>query len=404
MKPEKDSSDNGISDVVGTILIIFLVIGLAAIIAAFLMPNLLPKSVYIASEVGAVEVPQPGGLQAQVLYMLPKAGEPFHLAGQQNPQGGANVLMKAVAPDGRILTPVPKGVSGNPYGQTLYIYPNNTPGSGPCDCIVSPALPPGALRLMTNGVWTVQLIDLDASILVMSNSDGKITDGETGLPRAGGTVGGNMYRADCSVLNVTTYGNPPILYNATMNMSYRTFNGAQYLEYANDPTLTYTGNMAISMWLDPSDTTSWHTIIGKGILYPNSTEYDNYQLVAIGNVLYFEWNNADGTHYHSQTNLPALTQDTWQYVTVNVQQNGQPQFYVNGQPQASTVYTGNVPNQGSVSTATVNLQDNNYPVKVGKQNSDQYPFYFTGAIGNTAIYNRALTQQEISQNYQNYWA
>ena len=87
-------------------------------------------------------------------------------------------------------------------------------------------------------------------------------------------------------------------------------------------------------WEIPTTPRYWHTIIGKGILYPNSTEFDNYQLVAIGNKLYFEWSGTGGTHYHSQTNSNALTNGAWQYVTVNVQQNGQPQMYVNGDTSA----------------------------------------------------------------------
>jgi hypothetical protein len=89
-----------------------------------------------------------------------------------------------------------------------------------------------------------------------------------------------------------------------------------------------------------------------------------------------------------------------------VQQNGQPQFYVNGVLKPSKVYTGNVPNTGTdvTSTVTVKLQDNNYPVKIGKQNSNTNPFYYYGNIGNMALYNRALTANEIQQNLQNYGA
>ena len=72
--------------------------------------------------------------------------------------------------------------------------------------------------------------------------------------------------------------------------------------------------------------------------------------------------------------------------------------------QPSTVYTGNVPNAGTATGATVNLQDNNFPVKIGKQNSDANPFYYEGNIGNMALYNRPLTANEIQQNYLSYSA
>ncbi len=297
----------------------------------------------------------------------------------------------------------------------LYIYPSEKPGAHPCELNISESLPNYNLREMVHGKWTIQFVDEDAHILVMSNSDGVITRGITSLPKVSGSPGDLMYRADCSLLPNTSYGNLPnrsALYNATMNMFYKSFDGStQYYQYPNDPSLIFTGDLGISIWLqpmalgDPANSGNWHTIIGKGILNADGSEYDNYQVVAIGNVLYFEWNNADGTHYHAQTSNAALTQGAWQYVTVNVQKNGQPQFYVNGVLQPSQVWTGNVPNSGSPSTATVNMLDNNNPVKVGKQNAGPpNEFYFNGNIGNMALYNRALNANEIQQNLQNYAA
>jgi hypothetical protein len=369
---------------------------------------LLQKSVYIASQVSTVDVAQSGGTNIEVLSVLPEAGEPFHIIGQKNAAGGASVSVKALSPDGRIMSPDGSSLSGNLYGKQLYIYPSEKPGAHPCELNISDTLPTYNLREMVHGKWTIQFVDEDAHILVMSNSDGVISRGLTSLAKVSGSPGDLMYRADCSLLPNTSYGNLPnrsALYNSTMNMFYKSFDGStQYYQYPNDPSLVFTGDLGISMWIDPTNLNVWNTIIGKGILNSDNSEYDNYQLVAIGNVLYFEWNNADGTHYHSQTNSPALTQGVWQYVTVNVQQNGQPQMYVNGVLQPSQVYTGNVPNAGSPSTATVNLQDNNYPVKIGKQNSDSNPFYYKGNIGNTALYNRVLTANEIQQNLQTYSA
>ena len=245
----------------------------------------------------------------------------------------------------------------------------------------------------------------------MSNTDGKITQGTTALPRLGGTVGGYMYRADCSVLdNSTPNGDLPIGYNSTMSMYYRTFNGSAYMQYPNDPTLSYTGNMAISMWIDPSDTGSWHQIIGKGVTYnagsSSSNENDNYQLFQIGNQLLFEWNDAaSGQHYQAFT--PATVQaNQWSYLTVTVQ-DGQLAIYNNGVALPLTYDNSNVPGQNVLDhSVNVNLINNNNPVTIGKQNSPDPSnnFYFTGSIGNTAIYNRGLTQQEIQQNYQNYAA
>ncbi|HVP94561.1 MAG TPA: LamG domain-containing protein [Methanoregulaceae archaeon] len=421
MKIKELNNNSGVSDVVGTILIILLVIGLAAVVAAFLMPNLFPKSVYIASEVGPVNVVQPGGLQAQVLYMLPKAGEPFYLSGQQKPSGGARVTMKALSPDGRNMTPVTSEVVGNPYGQTLYIYPNNTPGTGPCDCVVSPHLPMGAMRLMTNGKWTIQLIDEDAHILVMSNSDGIITQGTSALPMVGGMLGGNVYYSNCSTITPTPDSNAPI--SPTLgpgNMSYRTFNGQQFMSYPDDPNLKFTGDMSISLWYNPSNVVpysgpngvGWHQLIGKGVTNnqgsSSSNENDNYQVFQLGDRLLFEWNDAStGQHYQGITTTSPVQANQWNYLTVTVQ-NGQLSIYNNGVPQPLVYDNSNVPDVTSgLGPVPVNLENNNYPVRIGEQNYSSNPsdaFYFQGGIGNLALYNRALTSTEIQQNYQNYGA
>ena len=410
MTKKLGKKDAGISDLIGTILVIILVIGLATVIMAYLMPNLLHKSAYIASEVSASPITQPSGQQVEVISLLPMSGDPFYIIGQKQSQGGYPISVRALSPDGRKINVNCTDLTGNLYGNTLYIYPANRPGAGPCEMCINDTPPTGAMRPMTNGRWTIQLIDEESHILVMSNSDANITKGTTSLPKVGGMLGGNVYFSDCSIINPTVSSAPVNNTLGPGNMSYRTFNGNQYMEYPNDPNLKFTGDLGLSLWIqpwdlgDPASPTYWHTIIGKGILYPNSTEFDNYQLVAIGNKLYFEWSGTGGTHYHSQTNSNALTNGAWQYVTVNVQQNGQPQMYVNGVLQPSTVYTGNVPNAGTVSTATVNLQDNNFPVKIGKQNSDANPFYYEGNIGNVALYNRPLTANEIQQNYLSYSA
>jgi hypothetical protein len=407
MTKQWSKTDAGVSDLIGTILIIILVIGLAAVIAAFLMPGLLHKSAYIASDVSVAPITQPSGQQVKVIRLLPKNGDPFYIIGQKKSPGGYPISVRALSPDGRNMGVNCTDLTGNLYGKELYVYPANKPGSGPCDMCINDTRPTGSMRPMTNGVWTIQLVDEESHIIVMSNSDAEVTKGTTSLPQVGGMLGGNIYYTNCSIITPTVATAPVSGTLGPGNMSYRTFNGAQYMEYPNDPNLRFTGDLGISMWIDPTNLGVWNTIIGKGILNPDNSEYDNYQLVAIGNVLYFEWNDAaTGTHYHSQTNAAALTQGTWQYVTVNVQQNGQPQFYVNGVLQPSKVYTGNVPNSGTdvTSTVTVKLQDNNYPVKIGKQNSNTNPFYYNGNIGNMALYNRALTTNEIQQNLQNYGA
>ena len=418
MRQKIENSSDGVSNLIGTLLIIVLVIGLAAVVAAFLMPNFLQKSVYIASEVRSVTLYNPiSETSVEIIGLLPKAGDPFYIIGQTAYKSGTPVSVRALSPDGRILNPTFTGSAGNLYGRQLYLYPVDTSDPASCDCILSDVAPPGQ-NPMVKGRWTIQFVDEDTHILVMSNSDGVITNG-INAARAwlGGTPGGSVYRADCSILANSSYGinaNRPALFNSTMNMSYRTFDGStQYYTYPNDPSLTFTGDLTISMWLNPLDLGSnvgdsglWHQIIGKGQLQ-GTTENDNYQLVAISKQLYFEWTDPGGQHFHIQTDGPALTEGAWQYVTLTVS-DGIPRIMVNGVDQPLKMYTGNNPNSATLAPTgqKVKLRDNTLPMSMGRQNTDPYSetnsFYYQGNIGDFGLYNRALTPQEISQNYQKY--
>jgi len=408
MKQKNDGISNGVSDVISVILIVILVIGLAAVITAFLMPGLIQKSVYIASEVSTTNIAQPGGLKVEVLSLLPKAGDPFYITGQQPPKSGTPVSIRSINPAGNTLNTDTSALSGVLYGETLYIYPKNTPGSGPCELCLSDKIPVGILRTMEHGRWTIQFVDENAHILVMSNNDGEITGGSTSLPQVGGTLGGATYWSNCSQSNYTPWNNPPVFKtNAPMNMTYRSFNGIdQYLTYPNDPSLNYANDLSISIWLRPGDLNSAHQIIGKGIIHGIGNEDDNYQMFTWNNKIYFEWNNVDNSHYHLETNTGNLSLNNWNYVTLTVN-NGEPQVYLNGKPELFTKFDGNTFGQGARNdNVKIQLKENGLPVTLGKQNNDNpnydWNYFYKGDMGSFGIYDRALTPEEIWQNNQTY--
>ena len=410
MTKKQGNTETGVSDLIGTILIIILVIGLAAVIAAFLMPNLLHKSAYIASEVSASPITQPSGQQVEVISLLPKNGDPFYIIGQKKSPGGYPISVRALSPDGRNIGINCTDLTGNLYGKELYVYPANRPGSGPCDMCINDTRPTGSMRPMVNGVWTIQLVDEESHILVMSNSDGKITKGTTSLPKVGGMLGSNVYYANCSTLTPTPDSNAPT--STTLgpgNMSYRTFNGNQYMQYPDDPALDFNGDMGISLWFNPSDNSSWHQIIGKGRTTSSGStaanEDDNYQVFQIGNQLLFEWNDVTtGLHYQAIT-PPTVQANQWNYLTVNVE-SGQLKIYNNGGASLPLVYYNN--NYQGVPTMstppTVNLRPNDYNLYIGNQFQSGWPYSYTGSIGNMGLYDRPLTANEIQQNYQSYSA
>ncbi len=144
---------------------------------------------------------------------------------------------------------------------------------------------------MTKGTWTVQMIDENVHVLANTYTE-KVTNGATSLPVAGGFIGGStsqFYRTDCTPINQTSYG------ITTSNtgpggMTVAHFNGVNSnITIPNDPTLSFTGDMSISMWFEPTSATTpdsngdnWHQLIGKGVTNSagssSSSENDNYQL------------------------------------------------------------------------------------------------------------------------------
>lgn len=412
---KRSTAESGASEVVSSILIVVLVIGVAMVLWSVVMgyPSILHDKVYIASEASAEEIVQPNGMQMQVVGFTIREAEPFHFAGQKPPIAGKEVLLKVISPDGRILYPVPFISGGGLEGRTLYIYPNSTGYSSYCDYIVSDSVPKGSLKPFTLGKWVVQLIDTEANLLVSSDDRAEITSGVSSYALAGGTPGGDVWRTDCTPLGYTVNGNPVAGYeDAPMNMSYLSFDGTDWLEYADDPTLTYTGDMSISIWLRPGNVNSWKQVIGKGLQTSNGgiVEDKNYDLYLIDQKVYFEWENVEGagyTHYHIMTDDNRITADNWQYVNLVVE-DGEPKIYVNGVSQSFSYYQSNTPGNNRITDPNqypqIHLKDNDHPLTMGKQASDVYPFHYSGDIGSFALYNRGLTDGEITENYQTYRA
>jgi hypothetical protein len=397
------------------ILVIALVLVLAVVIYALVFgafdPKYTKKSVYVGATAETMDIPRASGFTDHVLTLLPKAGDKFYLTGQQTAgTSGTRTTLKLVSPDGRSIYPRTASLTGDPYGKQLYIYPGNSGSATMCDYEASTTVPPSNLRPMTIGIWKIQLIDEELHV-VADAYETTMKYGTTSLPTAGGFISG-MFRSDCSPYSQTTYGTLPVSTNASVgNMTITHFNGASYLSLANDPGLSMTGDMSISLWMDPtatgssSSTANWHQIIGKGSL-SGSTEDDNYQLFQIGDKLVFEWNDrVTNTHYQAITQNPVLSTN-WNYVTTSVS-GGSIKIYNNGVVQPLVYSQGLDPRYVTtpIGFPGVRLKSNTNPVTIGKQNAPSgSDFYYKGDIGALSLYNRALTPEEIAQNYAGYRA
>lgn len=403
------------SDVAAEILIIFLVILVAvAAYAAFsgaLNPLFLKKSTYIAGSAAVSGISQGSGGSDDVLTFLPKAGDAFYLTGQTYNTSGAQITLRALSPDGKIVTPDAGSLRGPLYGRTLFIYPNSSGSATQCDYTVSDKKPTGGIRQLVVGCWTIQLVDEDVHV-VAGKYQVTVTQGTSSLPSAGGfiTSSGKLYRSDCTLLSQTVSGNLTTSNTGPGNMTVTHFNGNSFLTIADDPTLAFTGDMTLSLWFKPTDATTptssgsnWHQLLGKGTTSGVNNENDNYQLFQYGNQLLFEWNDAaTGEHYQAYTTASSgvVSSTNWNYVTVTVT-NGNLAVYVNGVQQVLTYNHSNVPGANPTTAQTVNLRDNDNAVTVGKQNaaSSSDNFYYSGDMGAIALYNHGLTSTEIQENY-----
>lgn len=401
------NNSRGISETISVILVIALVIALAIVIYILVSgaadPKYLQKTVYIAGE--ATFLPVGSGNPEYLLTFLAKAGDDFYLTGQ-NPGRGTPVAIRILSPDGRNITPDTGTLTGSLYGRTLYIYQKSAQNA--CEFVVSDIMPPPGRPVMTNGVWTIQMIDEKVHVLAGSYSQ-TMSKGTTSLPVTillGTGTGATSYRADCSrsAGSCSGTGGCPTWHNTSpCNMSYSRFSGTNSLSFPDDPTLKYTGDMSIAVSIRPTATgdsgssSNWHQIIGKGVTVGVNNENDNYQLFQMGDRLYFEWNDAvTGTHYHAMTPTGIVQAGQWNNLNVVVE-SGQLRIYQNGVAQPLSFYQSNVPGVNPVAPPQVRLQNNNNPVTVGKQNgSPGNEFYFRGDIGGISLFNRGLSAQDIA--------
>jgi FlaG/FlaF family flagellin (archaellin) len=421
---DQDTNSRGLSEITAEILMIALILVLAMVIYILVFGNFnldyMKKTVYVGATAEVMDIPRASGLTDHVLMFLPISGDKFYITGQNvDGTSGTRTTLKLESPDGRSIYPRTSTLTGDPYGEQIYIYPSNSGSATMCDYEASTILPSFNLRPMTIGVWKVQLIDEDLHVLADSY-DTTMKYGTTSLPTAGGFISG-MYRSDCTQYQQTFHGTLRNYTNGPGNMIYTYFDGSSYMTITNDPGLSTTGDMSLSIWIDPTAATgplissgsNWGNLLGKGSISSSGQENDNYQLVQMGNQIYFEWGDTGtGQHYNIVSSPGTLSNSNWNYVVVTTTNTGLPVIYVNGVAQSYTIYNSNTPGVNQIGTSSsppagwsgVKLQATTDPVSVGKQNSDTYPFYYTGGIGAVSLYNRALTPAEISQNYAGYLA
>jgi uncharacterized protein (TIGR02145 family) len=155
---------------------------------------------------------------------------------------------------------------------------------------------------------------------------------------------------------------------------------SSYIEVLHNSIFNLTNSMSFSFWLNSNDVNQHQSIINKA--NPGVSDSWIVQLSPTQNDTKKIWLNCGGLNTISQMSNPSLeTNNKWYHVLATYDMNVV-KFYING--ILDNIFTLNSP--------TPSNQNN---IKIGGLLGE----IFNGKLDDIAIYNRALTQQEVTQLY-----
>ena len=188
---------------------VILVVALAAIIFALVSGSLSPylqKTSLVAASAGVAYVPidtPPTTTYMPVFDVLPRAGDPFYLSGQQNiPRGSPSLSFVLVGPDGTFAKTSGTDISsgGNLYGKSIYVYRDRW-GNWVTDSMQSTFKQKNLMSLQT-GDWVIKMVD-DTANVILNEMTVSIAGSFVANPLAAKTIWTNT--TDLSLTNSSGY-------------------------------------------------------------------------------------------------------------------------------------------------------------------------------------------------------
>jgi hypothetical protein len=158
-----------------------------------------------------------------------------------------------------------------------------------------------------------------------------------------------------------------------------------YVSVPDSPPLDFSNAMTVECWLyRQSIVGSYDPVIkkaGNGGTYGYSLEFNG------GNILFWVFNESSPSSWVSSSGGP-ITLGQWYHVA-GVYDGGTLLFYVNGQPVGSPVFSSGH-----------DIYSSSNPLRIGSDpDSSDGSRYFNGMIDEAAVYNRALSSNEIASIY-----
>ena len=150
-----------------------------------------------------------------------------------------------------------------------------------------------------------------------------------------------------------------------------------YVSVTSSPSLDITGKITIEAWVKPNDVVSGQGLVCKR----NLNTYTPYVLILHYSYLSYQYH--DGASWRGYDSAD-VTADEWQHIVVAFSpSDNHIYFYKNGVSFGDSVTTGTP-------------RGNSLPLWIGR---DPAYTYFNGIIDEVAIYNRALSPEEIKAHY-----
>lgn len=197
------------------------------------------------------------------------------------------------------------------------------------------------------------------------------------------------WKFDGNAKDFTPYGNNGTVTGATLttdrkgqvNKSYN-FNGSSYIDAGSGASLDITSNITVGAWIYWRGATSEtiQEIASKGSWgFPGARAWD--WGINKSNAL-LKFHDGSAAEFYSTVAIP---QNTWTHVVFTVANANSLKYYINGVLD---------------NTQTIVFTDYDRNLTIGM--SDRVSDYFDGVIDDVRIYNRALTQTEITALYESY--
>jgi len=259
----------------------------------------------------------------------------------------------------------------------------NTASSGDFGLVLGNAVA-GGTNTKTNVSGNIWRVSKTKTVTSTSTNNGIIkytTQSSKGFKVVGwqleqsSTVGSYIGTAGSSAINATLVQNPnnvgyDVLGNPLKLREYAfNLDGSGYAEVVDDTTLDITTELTLSAWVYQRES-GYSSLVNKGNAY---TWY-------VGNASVKSRLFIGSTQFNSNT-YPPINQ--WNYLSV-VYDGSTIQFYLNGNADGSTSHTGAIP---------TNIK----PLLIGV--SQDFTEGLDEIIDEVVVYNEALTQEEITNNY-----